>query len=90
MNLLSDTLWKSARDLDQLLQAKSLSDRKRYAEKSRVVRAMLERKPQDWEIDSREGRFVGLTHLPTGFKLHLPASQVQLPEAKQNALVTTG
>jgi len=39
---------------------------------------MLVSHPDRWLIDSQEGRFVGLTHRPTGFRMHLPSSA--LPE----------
>ena len=69
---------KQASELPALLAAKEHSDNKRYAPKAELIREMLVSHPDRWLIDSQEGRFVGLTHRPTGFRMHLPSSA--LPE----------
>jgi hypothetical protein len=63
--------------LPALLQAKAHSDKKDYRQKNILIRKMMNDKPDDWEIDSDDGKgIVGVTHLPTGFKLHLPKDRV--------------
>lgn len=56
--------------LQELLQAKKESDRRNYATKGAILRRLLEQEPQNFAIDSEEGNIVGLTHLPTRFRIH--------------------
>jgi hypothetical protein len=57
--------------LDMLRSAKAHSDKKEYRQKSRIIRKLMQDKPQDWLVDSQEGKYHGITHKPTGFKLHI-------------------
>ena len=58
--------------LPDLQQAKAHSDKKDYRQKNMLIRKMMNDKPDDWAIDSDDGKgIVGVTHLPTGFKLHM-------------------
>lgn len=75
---------KAANDaLPQLLQAKQHSDRKQYEAKHAILRALLAQSPGDFQVDSQLGRFAGLTHNPTNFRIHMPANQV--PELQKAA-----
>lgn len=69
---MTPTITSPARPIDQLLEAKSHSDRRDYTSKHRIVRKMLEERPEEFKIDSQDDGIVGITHLPTGFKMHVP------------------
>lgn len=56
-----------------LLYAKARSDRKDYGAKHRTLSCLLKRAPGDFYVDSRQGAFVGLTHRPSGFRIHMPS-----------------
>jgi hypothetical protein len=58
--------------LQTLLAAKTESDRKNYAAKHDAMRQLISQYPQEFFIDSDLGKFVGITHRPTGFRMHLP------------------
>jgi superfamily II DNA/RNA helicase len=64
----------AASPLPALLLAKTESDRKNYAAKHAILRRLLRERPGEFEVDDAGGRVVGLTHAPTGFRLHLPAT----------------
>ena len=60
----------------QLLLAKLESDRRNYAGKYAKLRALIQAAPQEFTIDSDDGRgIVGLTHT-SGFRAHLPRQVV--------------
>lgn len=58
--------------LERLLAAKFESDRRNYQEKHRLLRDLILKHPDHFKIDSTLNGFVGITHVPTGFKIHLP------------------
>lgn len=58
--------------LNELKSAKSDSDKKNYSSKHARLRKLLSAKPDDFVVDSNEGRILGLTHTPTGFRIHMP------------------
>ncbi len=59
------------RVLEALKRAKALSDRRSYAAKHELLRGLMQESPADWLIDSNaNGKFPGITHKPTGFRLH--------------------
>jgi hypothetical protein len=63
--------------LPELLAAKEHSDAKRYSIKNRLIRQNMRRKADDWLVDSDDGKgIVGVTHIPTGFRLHMPKAIV--------------
>lgn len=63
--------------LEALLRAKKYSDDKNYGRKQEVMDLLLKRYPGDFFIDSRgPNRFSGITHGPTGFRMHLPSSTI--------------
>lgn len=56
--------------LARLLQAKQYSDQRDYGNKHHVLRQLITERPDEFMIDSEQGDIVGLTHKPTGFKIH--------------------
>lgn len=62
--------------LERLREAKAHSDRGDYAAKTQALREMISGAPQDWRVDSwLNPDYVGITHA-SGFRYHLPVSQV--------------
>jgi hypothetical protein len=72
-----------------LLEAKRHSDAKRYDIKNRYIRQNMRRDPDAWIVDSDDGKgIVGVTHLPTGFRLHMMKSVVDPDVLKyHNAMI---
>ena len=73
--------------LTRLLEAKRLSDtntRAGYDGKAVILRGVIAADPAAWKVDSHQPYTVGLTHAPSGFKVHLPRHVISdlLPEAK--------
>jgi hypothetical protein len=64
------------RALTQLLKAKMESDRHRYEAKHSIMRDLIRDKPSDFHQDSEDKGIVGVTHHPTGFRMHLPKTVV--------------
>jgi hypothetical protein len=59
--------------LPSLIEAKAHSDTKQYHLKHRVLAEMMKRNPKAFVIDSDNGKgIVGITHVETGFRLHVP------------------
>ena len=62
----------SSTKLQDLKDAKAYSDVKQYDKKHALMRQVIKQDPTDYVVDSSEHGFVGITHVPTGFKMHLP------------------
>lgn len=61
----------------ELVQAKQYSDNRQYLAKAYALRGLIQRAPHEWLIDTPPDRgVVGLTHIPTKFKVHLPLKAV--------------
>lgn len=73
------------RALSRLLEAKAYSDRGDYQAKAQIMRQLLRDRPGEFVIDSEQGPIVGLTHLPTRFRMHLPRRTLPGPLARQAA-----
>ena len=58
--------------LGPLLLAKEKSDKGDYGGKYQILRTLVSDAPQDWKVDSESEGIYGLTHNPTGFKMHAP------------------
>ena len=58
--------------LGPLLLAKEKSDKGDYGGKYHILRTLISDAPQDWKVDSESEGIYGLTHNPTGFKMHAP------------------
>lgn len=75
--------------LPDLIAAKAHSDKKEYPAKNRLLSMAMRRDPEAFIIDSDDGRgIVGVTHLPTGFRIHMLRHQVD--PAVENRAITTG
>jgi hypothetical protein len=67
--------------LEALRQAKAHSDAKRYEHKNEILRRLIAKAPQDWEIDDPKPHHQGITHKPTKFRFHAERSVTE-PLAK--------
>jgi hypothetical protein len=57
--------------LDQLIAAKSLSDKGNYTRKQRMLTQLMEEYPDEFFVDdTSDNRYYGITHIPTGFRIH--------------------
>jgi hypothetical protein len=60
-------------ELIQLIEAKKKSDARDFTGKNHIIQTLTHKYPQNFKVDSRLNRaYVGLTHTPTGFKIHAP------------------
>ena len=74
-------------DLHLLLRAKQMSDQRNYHEKNKILRNLLVDKPEDFVIDSDLNRkFVGITHVPTSFKVHAPRDIIPSSISRQERM----
>ena len=78
-------------ELKQLLEAKKRSDINDYSGKNRILADLLNKLPSQFRIDSElNAKYVGITHTPTGFKIHAPRKlvppgiEVKFNEAAKN------
>jgi hypothetical protein len=64
---------KSAADMRALMQARkhSAQAKEEYKKKTAIMAAALARYPEEFIVD-QDGRMSGITHLPTGFRIHVP------------------
>lgn len=61
--------------LHSLLEAKRESDRKNFKAKHDIMRKLIAMKPVEFTVDDNSHKeLVGITHQPTGFRMHLPKS----------------
>lgn len=59
--------------LPKLQAAKGYSDIGQFDRKLTVMRQLIQQHPEDFVVDSDpDGKYPGFTHVPTGFKMHLP------------------
>lgn len=63
-------------DLERLKDAKKHSDLRQYKYKHDVLAFMMNRDPEKFIVDSKEGDIYGITHTPTKFKIHVPRKYV--------------
>jgi len=70
-------------DASALRAAKLYSDAGNYRAKVDVLRRLVRKDPASWAVDSYQDATVGLTHVPSGWRYHLPKSQIVdlLPQA---------
>ena len=81
MFLLSRNIIKIAKSiqLKKLIAAKQHSDRNEYGKKNTLLAELLKKYPQEFKIDSGAGsKYVGLTHKPSGFKIHAPRTLIPI------------
>jgi hypothetical protein len=73
MRLLPDSIVKLAKSLElkKLIEAKKRSDVGDYSAKNRILKDVLNSSPNQFKVDSKlNEKYVGITHTPTGFKIH--------------------
>ena len=63
-----------ASPIQSLLKAKEYSDVRDYPKKIAILRSLIQERPSEFYVDSREGNIIGITHRPTGFRIHMPYS----------------
>lgn len=68
-----DANVKSAADMQAMIRARQLSEKAKelYRQKSTIMAAQLHRNPAEFIVD-QDGRMSGITHIPTGFRIHVP------------------
>lgn len=68
-----DAEVKSAADMRALMQARkhSAQAKEEYKKKTAIMAAAMARYPDEFIVD-QAGRMSGITHLPTGFRIHVP------------------
>jgi hypothetical protein len=64
-------------NVSDLKKAKGYSDVRQYDAKHSLVNQLVRQAPAEFYIDSEQGNIVGLTHRPTGFRIHVPREVVQ-------------
>lgn len=69
-------LEKPAAGVDDLKEVKRRSDVKDYKGKTVLLRRLMKSDPAAWAVDSEAGHLVGVTHLPTRFRYHVPGRDV--------------
>ena len=58
-------------ELTRLIEAKKLSDNRNYPAKNRIIADLLNKSPDQFKVDSHlNEKYVGITHKPSGFKIH--------------------
>lgn len=62
--------------LADLLDAKARSDRRDFSGKHAVLRRLMADRPHEFTVDDPRGFFVGISHVPSSFRLHLPRNLV--------------
>lgn len=62
----------NAEVLQALLLAKRESDRRNWSAKYQHLRRAIQMDPTNFYVDQPTGRHWGVTHAPTGFRMHAP------------------
>ena len=73
MTLVNLGLLKLAKSLQlkRLLEAKKYSDEGNYEAKNNILQELLHKDPKQFKVDSDlNAKYVGITHKPSGFKIH--------------------
>ena len=81
MGLLSLDIIKIAKSiqLKKLIKAKQHSDKNEYGKKNTLLAELLDKYPKEFKVDSiTNAKYVGLTHKPTGFKIHAPRTLIPI------------
>lgn len=76
--------------VEDLKKAKEHSDAKRYDQKHAVLRKLITMSPQDFYVDAPGGAHPGLTHSPSGFRIHAPRSIAALAGGAEKAASAKG
>jgi hypothetical protein len=81
MLLSSHKLIKLAKSiqLKKLIEAKRMSDNNDYGKKNTLLAELLEKHPKEFKVEQiLNDKFVGLTHKPSGFKIHAPRTLIPI------------
>ena len=71
-------------ELTKLIEAKKFSDQKNYEAKNRILAELLSKSPKQFKVDSSlNEKYVGITHKPSGFKIH--TNRKLVPAGIENA-----
>jgi len=68
-------LQKQAKSLEltKLIEAKKQSDVGNYRQKNKILGGLLHNVPDQFKVDSiLNAKYTGITHTPSGFKIHVP------------------
>lgn len=79
MSLISTDIVKLAKSLQlkQLIEAKKKSDKNDYGAKHKILGDLLNSHSKEFKVDSLlNDNYVGLTHKPSGFKIHAPRTLI--------------
>jgi hypothetical protein len=58
--------------VQQLLEAKGHSDKGLYRKKHEILRRLMSKSPEEFYSDSQARGMHGITHRPSGFRVHMP------------------
>ena len=76
--------------LDELIKAKAESDEKKYHHKQMRLRKLMVQHPEDFVITTKDKNGIyGITHNPTGFKMHLPKhvlADLSVPDSSEDTV----
>jgi hypothetical protein len=81
MGLISTDIIKLAKSLQlkQLIEAKKKSDNNDYGAKHKILAELLDKHSKEFKVDSLlNENYVGLTHKPSGFKIHAPRTLIPI------------
>ena len=70
-------------DVRAMRQAKVHSDKREYEAKHRIMRGLIMSAPNEFIIDSEQDGILGITHTPSGFRMHLPRNVLFGAELQQ-------
>ena len=70
--------------LPTMLKAKEYSDNKQYDRKSELMLLLMQARPDEFIVDQDDDKFPGITHTPTGFKMHVPSAIIPKDVARPN------
>lgn len=62
--------------LKSLIEAKKLSDAGNYSKKHQALRKLMLDRPEEFTVDSPDGPHPGITHTPTGFRIHVAREMI--------------
>jgi hypothetical protein len=62
--------------LNTLQTAKTHSDKKEYPQKAKLMYKLMREHPEEFSVDASEKGHPGVTHNPTGFRMHVPWAYV--------------
>jgi SNF2 family DNA or RNA helicase len=79
INLIKESGMKEKRArskvLRGLIEAKKLSDNRDYIHKNELLKKLIHKHPDQFKVDSHlNSAYVGVTHIPSGFKIHAQKS----------------